>query len=502
MHIELLPLGKKLAVSKGIPLTDVLYEYGVEFPCAGKGTCGKCRVKLLKGDIPLSKKESKYLKFLEIPENYRLSCCVNIESNITLEVSPFETIFLADESDFDFTPCDGYGIAIDLGTTTIVAQLLDLEEGQVIDVKTALNPQIPYGSDIIARMGFAIQENGEEVLQKLIREKIKELIESFQEDCLKETSKVVLVGNSVMYHIFCGFDLSSLAYYPFTSQRTEICILSSEELGLPLPANSEIVFLPPLGSFVGSDLMAGIVACKMHLSDKFIVLVDLGTNGEIVIGNKDKIVCSSTSAGPAFEGISISNGMRATTGAISSVKMRNNQISVQVIGQERAKGICGSGLIDAIAIFLEHGLIDFTGAILSGEDKIFLTDQVWISQKDIREFQLAKSAIASGVKLLLGSLNISAKEIGKVYLSGAFGNFLSHKNVRRVGLLAFPSNRVTKLGNSALMGAKMFLFLDKEESGKILSKTTHISLEASGEFQETFVDQMFFNNYKNASTIG
>ena len=492
VNIELLPLGKKIAANKGSHLADVLYDHGIEFPCAGEGTCGRCRVKLLGGNMPLTKKENRCLKALGIFGNYRLSCCACVESDISLEVSQFETLFLADDSDFDFTPADGYGIAIDLGTTTLVAQLLDLKKGHVVDVKTALNPQIPYGADIIARIKFATQQNGQAILQKLVREKINDLVASFRTDMLGKVTKVVIVGNSVMYHIFCGFDVSPLAFYPFITPENKICLFQGDELDLPQLTDAEIMFLPPLGSFVGSDIMAGVMASKMLQGSKYIVLVDLGTNGEIAIGNKDRIVCTSTAAGPAFEGISISHGMRAVTGAISSVKMNRHKLSVQTIGQSEAKGLCGSGLVDAVATFLESDMIDFSGAITSGKDKICLAPQVWITQKDIREFQLAKSAIASGIQVLLDHLGITSKEVNNVYLSGAFGHFLSKKNIIKVGLLDFPSSRITKLGNSALMGAKMFLFSDPQVCQNIVSKTTHISLEASANFQETYLQNMFF----------
>ncbi len=495
INIELLPLGKKITANKGSRLADILYEHGVEFPCAGEGTCGRCRVKLLAGDIPLTKKESCCLKALDIPNNYRLSCCAWVESDILLEVSQFETLFLADDSDLDFTPADGYGIALDLGTTTLVAQLLDLEKGHVMDVKTALNPQIPYGADIIARIRSATRQNGQAILQRLVKEKIRDLIASLSMDMPEKVNRVIIVGNSVMYHIFCGFDVSPLACYPFTSPENKVCIFRGDELDLPQLTNAEIIFLPPLGSFVGSDIMAGIVASKMLHGSRYTVLVDLGTNGEIAIGNKDQIVCASTAAGPAFEGISISHGMRATSGAISSIKMNRRKLSIQTIGQSEAKGICGSGLIDAVATFLEFGKIDFSGAITSGEDRICLTPQVWITQKDIREFQLAKSAIASGIRILLDHLNITVKEVDKVYLSGAFGNFLSKKSINRVGLLDFPSGQITRLGNSALMGAKMFLFSDLQVCQNVLSKTTHISLETSADFQEIYIENMFFRKH-------
>ncbi len=224
--------------------------------------------------------------------------------------------------------------------------------------------------------------------------------------------------------------------------------------------------------------------------EKYSVLIDLGTNGEIVVGNKEKIVCASTAAGPAFEGAKISQGMRATTGAISSISLKDKDFDCHVIGNVKAKGICGSGLIDAMSILIQQERIGIFGEINSGEEKIELAPGIFLTQQDIREFQLAKAAIATGLQILLNQLNITFHEIETVFIAGGFGNFLNLENVIRTGLIECEKEKIVKLGNTALIGAKMFLFEEDEFIQHILRKTTHVNLEGDPEFQDIYVEKL------------
>ena len=241
---------------------------------------------------------------------------------------------------------------------------------------------------------------------------------------------------------------------------------------------------------MGSDILAGIAATQIFEQDNYSILIDLGTNGEIVIGNKVQIVCASTAAGPAFEGAKISQGMRATTGAISSVDFVDNKFVSHVIGNVPAKGICGSGLVDAMALLLDQGKIGMFGEINSGEDVIELTPGVKLTQQDIREFQLAKAALATGVQVLLNQLNLSYNDIEKVYIAGGFGNFLNVKNLIRCGLIECKEEKIIKFGNTALIGAKMFLFKAEDYTKNILQKTKHINLEGDPSFQDIYIEKM------------
>ncbi len=490
VKITLLPIGKEITVNAGTPLMDVLHEYGVEFPCGGKGVCGSCKVKLLAGHLRTDPVQQRKLQILGLENNWRLACFCKAESDITLEIAQFENIILADNSTFDFRPQQGFGIAVDLGTTTLVVQLLNLENGHILDSVSEVNPQARFGADLISRIQSCLDGKQTE-MQNLIREKIGEMIRKLQKHPV-DVSKVVLVGNTVMHHIFSGLNVQPLSFYPFESPDLGFQHFSAKELNWDLPDYSEITFFPSIGSFVGSDILAGIAATKMTERDEFTVLIDLGTNGEIVVGNRHRIICASTAAGPAFEGAKINQGMRAATGAISSVTSQNGNLVCHVIGNGKAKGICGSGLIDAVAILLQQEKIGMFGEIDSGEEKIELASCVFLTQQDIREFQLAKAAIASGLQILLNKLGISFAETDKVFIAGGFGNFLNIQHVIQTGLIETTEDKILKLGNTALIGAKMFLFEDENFTSKILEKTSHINLEGDPAFQDIFVEKLMF----------
>ena len=487
--LSLQPLDKTIQVNSGAPLKDILHEFGIEFPCGGKGTCGSCKVKLKSGELKIDSIQQQKLDKLKLGKEWRLACYCQAESDITLEISQFDNIILADNSTFDFKPQQGFGIAVDLGTTTVVVQLVNLENGHVLDSVSEINPQARYGSDLISRIQSCLDGNFEE-LQNLVRSKIGEMIQTIIQKHPVKVSKVTIVGNTVMHHIFSGLAVNSLSFYPFHSPNLGIQIFSPTQLKWNLPETVNIQFYPSIGSFVGSDILAGIAATKMFEHENYSVLIDLGTNGEIVVGNRHKIICASTAAGPAFEGAKISQGMRATTGAISSVFLENSELKTHVIGNVSAKGICGSGLIDVMAILLNSEEIGMFGEIKSGEDKVKLTRQVSITQQDIREFQLAKAAIAAGIQILLNQLGIIYNDVDKVFIAGGFGNFLNIENVIRTGLIECEAEKIVKLGNTALIGAKMFLFEDEEIIQKILEKTTHINLEADPNFQDIYIDKM------------
>ncbi|HKI88655.1 MAG TPA: ASKHA domain-containing protein, partial [Draconibacterium sp.] len=432
--INLQPIDKKLVVNLGTPLIDVLHEYGVEFPCGGKGTCGRCKVRLLEGELGKSPEQQQKLNKLTLGADWRLACYCLVESHISLEVAQFENIILADNTTFDFRPQKGFGVAVDLGTTTLVVQLLNLETGQILDAVTDVNPQARFGSDLISRIQSCLDGKQEE-LQTLIRKKIGAMITSVLAKHPVKVSEVVLVGNTVMHHIFSGLNVQPLSFYPFESPDLDMQKFIPEFLGWELPETAAIRFYPSIGSFVGSDILAGIAATKMAEREEFSVLIDLGTNGEIVIGNKEQIVCASTAAGPAFEGAKINQGMRATTGAISSVMAADDDFICHIIGNVKAKGICGSGLIDAMAVLMRQEKIGLFGEINSGEEKIELSPGVFLTQQDIREFQLAKAAIAAGLQILLNRLRITFDEIDQVFIAGGFGNFLNIQHVIETGLI-------------------------------------------------------------------
>ena len=490
-NIHLQPLGKTLTVNDQTPLIDVLHEYGIEFPCGGKGTCGKCKVKLVAGEIETTDIHSQKLALLGLGAEWRLACYSTCTSDITLEIDQYNHLILADESEFEYTAQTGFGVAVDLGTTTLVAQLIDLATAKVLAVETMLNPQVKFGADLISRIQACIDGNDHE-LKRLIRFNIGTMIELLLVKQNVPIQKIVLVGNTAMHHIFSGFDVSTLAQYPFDTPHLHATTFTTYELEWNFEVVGDITFFPSIGSFVGSDILAGIAATGMHNNDTYCALIDLGTNGEIVVGNKNQLICASTAAGPAFEGTNISMGMRATTGAVSSFKLVDNKLIANVIGNVSAKGICGSALVDAIALLRKQDLLGIFGEINSDESSIELIKGISLTQKDINEFQLAKAAIAAGLEILCQSFQIQLIDIQHIYIAGGFGNYINTTHLVETGIVELPETIIHKMGNTALIGAKMFLFQDTNTIDEIRSKTKHINLESHPNFQDIYVDKMLF----------
>ena len=490
-NIQLQPLGKIIQVNDQTPLIDVLHEFGIEFPCGGKGTCGKCKVKLLNGDIEISDIHQQKIDKLGLSSDWRLACYSNCTSDITLEIEQFNHLILADESDFDFNALAGFGIAIDLGTTTLVAQLVDLSTSKVLAVETQLNPQVKFGADLISRIQAALDGHSTE-MTRIIRASIGAMIELLLQKQPVAIDRISIVGNTVMQLIFSDCDITPLAEYPFKTDNLGKKIFQPKQLGWNLEITDNVQFFPSIGSFVGSDILAGIASTGIHTKEEYTALIDLGTNGEIVVGNKHQIVCASTAAGPAFEGTNISMGMRAVTGAVSSISLIDNQLISNVIGNVSPKGICGSALVDAVAIFRTQNLIGMFGEINSGETTISVNENVHLSQKDINEFQLAKAAIAAGLEILCKSISIQLSDIQNVYIAGGFGNYINIQHLVQTGMIELPEVKIHKMGNTALIGAKMFLFSNDEIVNDILSITKHINLESDPNFQNIYVDKMLF----------
>jgi uncharacterized 2Fe-2S/4Fe-4S cluster protein (DUF4445 family) len=498
IQIELRPLGQTIEVERGTPLRDLLFSYGVEFPCGGQGRCRGCRVKLIGGTAPITPEQEAVLSPAELAEGWRLACQCRAESPIALQVAQWETPILSDHSTFAFTPREGWGVAIDLGTTTLVAQLVDLSCGRVRGVRTALNPQAPYGADVMSRVEYSLDPSGHATLVRLIREKIGALVRGLVDSPELEEmpiASVTVVGNTVMHHLLGGFDVEPLSHWPFETPDAGRHRFAASELGWKLTGDPWVRLLPCLGGFVGSDILAGVLATRMHESESLVGLIDLGTNGEIAIGNRQRILCASTAAGPAFEAGGISMGMQATTGAITAVSVEEGRLQCRVQGGVPARGICGSGLVAAISAGLELGLIEPSGRLADGARSLQLTPEVSLTQRDIRQLQLAKGATAAGVRILLARWEAESRDLSVLHLAGAFGNYVNPASARRIGLIDCSDDRLEPAGNTALLGAKLALFeedLKETEIDAMRGKIEHVPLAADPEFQEIFVDQMAF----------
>ena len=392
-------------------LRDLLFERGVEFPCGGVSQCGGCKVRVLAGSVPVSDEMRAVLTAEEIDAGWRLGCLAESRSPVTLEIAQWSITVLEDSAQVPFEPAEGLGAVVDIGTTTLVAQLVDRSTGSVLKLETALNPQSRFGADLMSRIRHDLAEPG--TMKALIREAVGGMLERLCER--RPVEETFLVGNTAMHHFFCGLSVEPLAAVPFRSPELGARYLDAHELGWNLKLQKPACFLPCVGGFVGSDLLAGLVATGLHEFTEPGALLDLGTNGEIAVGCRGRIRCASTAAGPAFEGGRIGCGMRAGGGAIDGVSIVNGKLVCSVIGGGPPRGLCGSGLVDATAAALELGLVAPSGRMGHGQKSINLAGPVALTQADIRELQLAKGAVAAGFALLLDGRRLTPS---RLFLAG------------------------------------------------------------------------------------
>ena len=486
VRIQLMPIGAVMEVERGSLLQSLLSTHGMEFPCGGLGTCGGCRVQILEGHVEPTPEEQAFFSREELLDGWRMACYLRADMPLKLKIEQWTMPVLVDDTHLAITRRQGLAVAIDLGTTTIVAQLLDLASGKLIGFRTALNPQAIHGADVMSRVRFAF-DSGE--LTKTIRDFLGAMVLEVAAERCDEIVEIVLVGNTVMHHLFCGLDTEPLSHVPFASPNLGEQRFSAKDIGWQLSDRAVIRFLPCIGGFVGSDILAGILAVGLHTGNRLRALIDLGTNGEISLGNQEKILCASTAAGTAFEAGSIKMGMRAATGAISRVFWQGDGMQCDIIGDVEARGICGSGLVDAVAAGLNAGIIAPRGRFNNGTKDFDLSGSVKLWQGDVRELQLAKAAIASGMRILLDHWGADINDVEEVYLAGAFGNYVRAESAVRIGLLETPVERLVPAGNTALRGAKLLI---GDEDFAVLNRIEHFNLAADPLFQERFVDCMGF----------
>ncbi len=495
--IRLVPLGVELQVARGARLEDVLFPYGVEFPCGGAGLCRGCRIRVLEGQLSITPEMEQAFTAEELAQGWRLACCSVADTALSLEVAQWETPVLSDESPLEFTPSEGLGIAIDLGTTTLVAQLVDLCSGQVLAVETGINPQCLHGADVMSRIEFGLAEKGGAKLRGLVREALGRMCAALAEG--REIRAVLVAGNTAMHHLFCGLPLAPLARAPFDSPHLDEQSFASSALDWDLPADPPVRFLPCPGGFVGSDILAGVLACGLDQSPHMAALIDLGTNGEIVVGNRDGLLVASTAAGPAFEGGQIRMGMRAAAGAITHAALCSTagkpRLECQVLGGGEPRGICGSGLVDVVAAALDAGWILPRGRFADGSKELPICPPVRLWQSDVRELLLAKAAVAAGLRILLKQAGAAADSLSTLYIAGAFGNYIRFESARRIGLLEAGVGKLQAAGNTSLRGTRMLLLngdRGREALARVRRLMRHVPLAQSPDFMDTFVDCMVF----------
>ena len=472
---------KKLSAAAGTNLLDALKENGIypDAPCGGNGTCGKCTVQVNGTQV--------------------LACRTVVDRDMIVVLPQTENRILQESfcAEQGVDPLqEGPLLAFDIGTTSVVCVLLDGKTGAELAQSSVLNPQVAYGADVITRIQQAVQGKLA-FLTQLIRHAMTDLTQKVCDDAGISPQKVgvvSVVGNPAMQQLFLGICPENLSEVPFAPALTEAKTVSCKEI-LPICPAAQLLIVPDIAGFIGADTVGCLLATKLYEDDALTLLVDIGTNGEMVLGNRDGMIACATAAGPALEGANIQFGMRAAEGAIDHVWTEDGKILCSVIGDGAAKGICGSGLVDAVAVGLHLGLINKRGRILTDDHVFPLTEGVYLTQEDIRQVQLAKGAIYAGIALLAKQLGVEIEEIQKVQLAGAFGSFLNPENACRIGLLPeVLLQKIEIVGNTALSGAKMLACNKKllPFTRNLVERTGFLELASLPSFPRIFAKAMLF----------
>ena len=480
--LHILPQGIDCYVSQGVNLMTALQDNHVflDAPCGGSGKCGKCRVLIGGQEVP--------------------ACQVTVASDMTVTIpdrAGLNVLLGGISASYDMNPHrSGYLLAYDIGTTSLVCFLLDEKTGAELAKSSILNPQAAYGADVISRIQAALRGEMEQET-RVIREAMTALI---RQVCCEtaidpiEIGVVSVVGNPAMQQLFLGIPPENLAGVPFSSVLKNARVIPCGDF-LPVCRQADLLIVPDISGYIGADTMGCILATRMYQKDEITLMVDIGTNGEMVLGNKDHMIACSTAAGPALEGANIRCGMRGTKGAIDHVWLENGKVRCSVIGGGKALGICGSGLIDAVAAGLKMGLLNKRGRIQNDDHIFHLTEDVYLTQEDIRQVQLAKGAIHAGICLMVKQFGIRVQDIQKVSLAGAFGCCMDPESACRIGLLPEALlDRIEPMGNAAGTGAKM-LACDKDLlplTQTLIEKIEFLELASLPEFSRAFAKSMNF----------
>jgi uncharacterized 2Fe-2S/4Fe-4S cluster protein (DUF4445 family) len=450
----------------------------------------------------------------------------------TLRAADYQvTAVIVDDLLIDVEPGDTtgtlYGIAFDLGTTTVVATLLDLSTGTPAAVASMLSKQQPFGADVITRISSVMLDpDNLERLTDLAQQTINELT---REVCAeagvepRHVYEIALAGNATMTHLALGIDPEPLGVAPFIMAARLLPEISAADLGIEVHPQARAMVFPAFGAYVGGDITAGLLASGMNRDARTRLFIDIGTNCEIVLGNRDWLIATAAPAGPAFEGAAIKCGMRAADGAIESVLIHPDGLKLAVIGDVAPQGLCGSGLVDAVAALVSAGLLDHSGRFIPeadaagiapglasrltklGAERVFVlhwqgspgdvANSIFLSQRDVRELQFAKAAIATGWNILLDEAGLTARDVQQVLLAGSFGSYLSPSSAIKLGLVPkLPIPRIVSAGNVAGEGAKMALLSLRERAGALalLDEVRYVELSDRADFNDAFVEQLAF----------
>lgn len=509
--------GRAIPVAPGTALSVALNqnEVYVETPCGARGYCRKCLVKVM-GEVPEpTPADHEQLTADELAAGYRLSCQLKVAGDLTVAVVPAA---VADPKKAAMGRLSGpltidpwaalnptgrsLGFALDVGTTSLAGALLDLATGEELAAQAIPNPQAMHGGDLMSRLSYAISGEAQRLeLIALVRSAAAQMLERLLSKAGARREEVVaatLVGNTAMHHLFLGLPVEDLALAPYTPTLLDGYLAD-------LPGFPPLYALPNIAGFVGADAVGAGLAAGIDRGDETVLVVDIGTNGEMLLRHQGRVYACSAPAGPAFEGGEISQGMRAGPGAIETVAFDGTDLTVGVIRGADARGICGSGLLDATAALLEGGLMDWMGRIrpegpaahrvAAGGMAVELAPGVRLTQKDVRALQLAKGAIRSGIDLLMQVARIEPHQLDAILLAGAFGNYLRRESAIAIGLLpSVAPEKVRPIGNAAAAGAKLALLSQEGRArAEALAKEAHwIDLATHPDFEEIFMEALNF----------
>lgn len=507
---------------EGGRLLPLLLEAGafVDAPCGGKGRCGKCRVQASGALSPPTTAEQSLLSAEELAGGVRLAC-----EALLLGDAQVQTLSRADigvqvegaradyAADAPFDSAHPVGLAVDIGTTTVAAYFCSLATGEVLYTGSGMNGQRVYGADVISRIAACMESPAALVAQqRLIVAQLNRYIADFERATGISSRNIgcaVVAGNTTMQHFLCALDPAGIAAAPFTPKSLFGCEQAAEELGLNIAGS--VYHAPSISAYVGADITAGLLDCGAAEAERPVLFLDIGTNGEMALASREGLVCCSTAAGPAFEGAHIQYGVGGVAGAIDTVTCGDGALKIGTIGGKPPIGICGSGIIDAMAAVLAAGGVDETGRIfdrdeaegfiaglIDEEESAILLDcesGITFTQQDVREVQLAKAAIAAGIATLLHERELALTDIDTLYIAGGFGAHISAESACAIGLLPKELlGRIVFIGNAAGAGARRALLTagGKARLEAIAARAKYIELSGHAFFQEEYIEQMMF----------
>ncbi len=515
-------------VAPGTLLLDAARAAGAALgaPCGGAGTCGKCRVRIVQGLVGApTADERALLTEAELQRGVRLACRCRVLGAATVEIEETATV----ESDVlgagvmgdfrrDRVPGDGrpaLGVAVDIGTTTVAVGLIDLRSGAELAAGTALNPQTAFGHDVLSRVRYAVQAEHRGELARVIRACVDRITGEACRDAAQRRDDIrryVVAGNTAMTHLLLDLEVSGLGRAPYEPTAAAPPPRPAAALGWAASEGAEVFCVPAVSAFVGGDIVAGLLATGLPDRERIGLLVDMGTNGEVVLGSRDGLWACSCAAGPAFEGMGISCGMRAAPGAIDAARVVDGAVSPATIGGGQPLGLCGSGVIDVAAALLEAGVVEPSGrfaraaegrpwaALLRDGPRRYVLSatgarEISFSQGDVRQVQLAKGAIASGIAALLGAAGIDARRVARLLIAGQFGHHVRRESLVALGLVPYElEDRVEVVGNTSKSGAVMCLLsrAQRARAATVAGGVRHVELSTLPRFERLLAEKMAF----------